>query len=202
MKLHLSSHGSRRGGLAFTFVEVMIAMSIFTFVVGALIYTHLMGLQLNEWTARKLGASDFARKAFINLQDDIRSATTLQVGTGNATTFTEAADGTAQQGQALQIYPTTATTNWSRYYFDTTANELRLVTSSSSTPQTLAKYLTNIVVFKAEDYSGNVLTSIANNRVINITLQFYQLEYPVTKIGPSNAYDFYQLQAKITRRIL
>ncbi len=143
-----------------------------------------------------------ARRAFSQLQGEIRSATTLKVGNGTATTFVQIPDGTNQQGMALQIYRTTATNVWSRYYFDTNSSELRRIESGRTTPTTVAQYLTNQTIFKVEDYQGVVLTETANNRVINVTLRFYQLHYPFTKIGPSNAFDYYQLQAKIARRIL
>ncbi|MBM3875604.1 MAG: hypothetical protein FJ386_02655 [Verrucomicrobia bacterium] len=193
---------ARRARRALTLTEMMISMGIFTVVIGAVIAAHIMGLRLNEWTIRKLGADDMARRTFSSLQAEVRSATTLKIGNGTATNFVQVADGSAQQGMALQIYRTTATNIWSRYYFDTNSSELRRVQSSATTPITIARYLTNSIIFKAENFQGTVLTETANNRVINITLQFYQLQYPFTKIGPSNAFDYYQLQAKIARRIL
>jgi len=181
---------------------MMITMSLFSVVIGAILASHIMGLRLNEWTIRKLGADDQARRAFGSLQGEIRSATTLMIGNGTATSFTQVADGSAQQGMALQIHRTTATNIWTRYYYDTNSSELRRVESSRTNTLTMARYVTNLTIFKAENYQGVVLTETANNRVINVTLQFYQLQYPFTKIGPSNAFDFYQLQAKIARRIL
>jgi len=31
-------------------------------------------------------------------------------------------------------------------------------------------------------------------------LQFFQIQYPIIRIGPGNYYDFYQLSTKITKR--
>ena len=56
------------------------------------------------------------------------------------------------------------------------------------------------MVFSSEDYTGAVLRSNINNRVISLTLQFYQLQYPTVSIGPGQLYDFYQLRTKITPR--
>jgi hypothetical protein len=58
------------------------------------------------------------------------------------------------------------------------------------------------MVFTSEDFAGNVLNNNLNNRVIGVTLQFYQLEAPPVLIGPGSLYDFYQLRTKITRRAL
>jgi len=187
---------------AFTLTEMLITMTVFTMVIGGILASHIMGLRLNEWTMRKLGADDQARRAFGTLQGEIRAATLLKIGNGSATSFTQVADGMAQQGMALQIHRTSATNIWTRYFFDTDSGELRRIESSQSGALTVARYVTNLPIFKAENFQGVVLTETANNRVINVTLQFYQLQYPFTKIGPSNAFDFYQLQAKIARRIL
>jgi hypothetical protein len=58
------------------------------------------------------------------------------------------------------------------------------------------------MVFTAEDYAGNVQLNNFNNRVIGVTLQFFQLQTPTVPIGPGCLYDFYQLRTKITRRAL
>ena len=66
----------------------------------------------------------------------------------------------------------------------------------------LAQNVTNQSVFTAEDFMGNTVTNNVNNRVIGLTLQFSQIQYPVMSVGPGNYYDFYQLRTKITRRTL
>ena len=55
---------------------------------------------------------------------------------------------------------------------------------------------------KSSPVLWSVLTNNENNRVIGLTLQFYQIQYPVIRIGPGELYDFYQLRTKITRRTL
>lgn len=193
---------AHRTTLAFTITETLISMSLLTIVIGGVVYSHVMGMRLNAITMAKLGVSQQARSAFNRLQDEVRSATTVTIGNGTATTFTAISNGTAQAGMAVQIYPTTNTATWVRYYFETNVTELRRVDSSLSTPVTVAQYLTNATIFQAEDHTGVVLTGPSNNRVVGVNLRFYQLQYPQTRIGTNNAYDFYQLSAKITRRIL
>jgi hypothetical protein len=63
------------------------------------------------------------------------------------------------------------------------------------------------MVFDQEDYMGNVQTNDSNvqnpnNRIIRMELDFYQWEYPLGYIGgtAANAYDFYKLTTKVTRR--
>lgn len=192
----------RSQSLAFTLVETMISMALMTMVLGGVIYSHVMGGRMMQITQAKLGANDSARRAFGKLQDEIRAAKTIAVGAGTSTSFIAATNGAALQGRAIQIYPGTNQTWWIRYYYLTNTSELRRVTSSSSTPQLIASYVTNAVLFSKEDYLGNTLTTDTGNSTINVRLQFYQLSYPMTKIGTNNFFDYYQLQTRITRRVL
>ena len=177
-------------------------MSLMTVVLGGVVYSHIMGMKLMQITQAKLGANDSARKAFGKLQDEIRAAKTIAVGAGSSNSFIAAINGGALQGQAIQIYPGTNQNSWIRYYYLTNTSELRRVTSSSSTPQLIASYVTNAVLFSKEDYLGNTLTTDTGNSTINVRLQFYQLSYPMTMIGTNNFFDYYQLQTRITRRAL
>ena len=75
----------------------------------------------------------------------------------------------------------------------------------SVTTNQLANYVTNYYIFSAEDYQGNFIsnsTAYLNNGVIHITMQFDQWEYPIGFIGTNavNAYDFYRLTSRVTRR--
>ena len=188
--------------LAFTLVEAMISMSLMTMVLGGVVYSHIMGMQLMQITQAKLGANDSARKALGKLQDEIRAAKTIAVGAGSSNSFIAATNGGALQGRAIQIYPGTNQTWWVRYYYLTNTSELRRVTSINNTPQLIASYVTNAVLFSKEDYLGNTLTTDTGNSTINVRLQFYQLSYPMTMIGTNNFFDYYQLQTRITRRAL
>jgi len=187
---------------AFTITELLISVGLMVVVLGGVVYSHLMGARLMQIAAAKLGASDSARKAFGKLQDEIRAATTIQVGSGTATSFTAATNGGPLQGRALQLYPTTNQNWWIRYYYETNLSQLRRVTSSNSTPFVMATFVTNAVLFSKEDYLGNTLTMDTGNSALNVRLQFYQLTYPQTKVGTNNFYEYFQLQSRITRRIL
>ena len=61
---------------------------------------------------------------------------------------------------------------------------------------------TDLSIFRCEDYAGVLQSNSFNNRVIAMELNFYQIQYPKTPVGPGNYYDFYRLRAKITRRTL
>ncbi len=192
----------RARSAAFTLTEMLVAMTILTMVVGSVIYCHVMGMQLNQITISKLGVDQQARNAFNRLHDEVRSATTIEIGNGTATTFTTISNGLAQAGMALRICPTTNTANWIRYYYEPSARELRRVDYAVATPRTIAQNLTNAILFQAENYAGTVLTGPANNRVLNVTLRFNPTRFSSASVGTNALFDYYTLQAKITRRIL
>ena len=182
MKTHSSFHPvqSPRASQAFTLVEIQISMAILMLVIGGVISSHVFGLKLNEATRAKLSASDSARNSLNKMVNDVRSAKTIQVGSGNLNAFSPVTDGSPQRGSALRIYPTTNT--------------------NSFVP--IAEYLTNTVLFTSESYNGTVLTDNQNNRVIGVDMQFYQIRYPITTIGAGGYFDYYQVKTKITRRAL
>lgn len=191
-----------RPARAFTLVELMVTMALFTVVIGGVIYSHITGLKMYELTKAKLGANDQTRTALGLLIGEVRSANALEIGNVSGSTFTPVPDGQAQQGAALQVYPTTDTNVYILYYLDASDAKLKRILSGSSATDIVAENITNTVVFRSEDYAGTVLTENQNNRVIGVTLQFYQIQYPIVAIGDGQHYEFYQLNTRITRRAL
>lgn len=189
-----------RGG--YTLVEVLVTMVSVLMLVGATMAAYIYGLRIVQFTKPKLSASDEARVAIGLMTDEIRSARSIKLGTGSITGFTEVAAFSPQQGSALQIYPTTNLNQFIRYYWDGVDKKLKRTTNGTSATLIVANSVSNELVFRAEDNQGNVLSNNFNNRVIGMTLQFYQIQYPVMAVGPGNYYDFYQLRAKMTRRTL
>ncbi len=187
---------------AFTLAEIQVSMAIIMLVIGGVISSHVFGLKLNEATRAKLSASDSARNALNKMVGDVRSAKTIQIGSGSYSAFTPVSDGSLQKGSALRIYPTTNTNSFVVYYLDTSDSKLKKASTTATTPVTVAEYLTNTVLFTSESYNGTVLTDNQNNRVIGVDMQFYQIRYPITTIGAGGYFDYYQVKTKITRRTL
>lgn len=188
---------------AFTLTEILITMGIFAFVVLGMINLHIFGLKLDKMVEVKLQATEDARAALSQLAKDIRGAGVVRVGTGDASSFTEAGFNALQEGNALQIYPIkTNTTTYVRYYLDTADGELKRLSSSSGSPTVVSGWVTNSIIFTSEDFSGNVLSNSLNNRVIGINLEFYKLDNPMVQFGEGNYYDYFRLQTRVTRRAL
>jgi prepilin-type N-terminal cleavage/methylation domain-containing protein len=192
----------RRCRAAYTLTEIMVASAIFSLVVLGSVGANLFGLKLYGITKAKLGASDEARKAISKLVNEVRSAKVVRVGNGSLSTFANIPVGQPQAGNALQIFPTTNSTPFIRYYWDSSDQRFKRTTDGAASSVVVANYISNQVVFRAEDHLGNVMTSGQNNRVIDLKLEFFQLEYPNVYIGPGGLFDYYKLETRITRRAL
>jgi len=202
------SISSRRGGssptgsLAFTLAEMMIVMAVFSLLMVVLVTSQLFGMRMYRVSETKLSATAGGRKALNQVRNEIRSGKMLVVGNGDGSSFSPVAANLPQVGNALQIYATANTNNYVRYYLDTNNVTFNRITSANATPQVLAGFITNQIIFQTEDFQGNVLTNDDNNRVVHVTLEFFQWEYPITTIGNGGMYDYYRLQTRITRRLI
>jgi len=190
----------RPDSLAYTLTEVMVTMAVIMMVLAAVISCHLLGLRLFELTKAKLGASDEARRAIGLMISEIRSAKFVRVGDGNLGGFKEAGVNTPHTGNAIQVYPSTNTNFWVRYFLDSADQKLKRATNGAATAAIIASAISNQVVFSAEDFSGKPLLNNSQDYVIGLNLQFYQLQYPAVAIGPGKFYDYYQLQTRVTPR--
>lgn len=199
-RLYRARRTRRRAG--FTLPEFTVAVAVVLIVMTGILTIYVYGLRTVEFIKPKLGASDEARRAISLLVHEVRGAHLVRIGTGNISTFTEVPVDTAQVGSAIQIHPTTNLTDFVRYFWDSADRKLKRTTDGATAVQVIANSVSNQMVFKAEDFTGRVLTNNYNNRVITLTLQFYQIQYPITPIGPGNLYDYYQLQTRITRRTI
>jgi len=186
---------SRRWHIAgFTLGEMLISSWIFLIIfIGVWVTLQIFGLRVYTLGATKMSATAGAVKVLDHLRDDVREAKTVYVG--NVTNGDPATD---------QVPP------YEIYYLDnsTATNYLKMATTADGvnfSTVTLASYITNQIIFDAEDCFGNILTNNYNNRIIRMELDFYQWEYPIGYIGGANglnAYDFYRLRTKITRRLI
>ena len=201
----------RRTAGAFTLLEMMFSVAIFSVVTLALISAHIMGLRQNQLIESKCGASDASRRVLNQLPEDIRAAKMWQIGSLSGSTFTGIATGSAQNGGALQLFQTTNNSAYIMYYFDTTAaannnGKLMRYTSTYTNPVCLTSNLVNWLAdgysFVAEDYAGTVATnqgsSMAYKNVIHAKLQFAQFLYPLTPVGTNGLYDYYKMEFRAT----
>jgi Tfp pilus assembly protein PilW len=212
---NIQNRARRRNVRGFTLAEMVIAVGVFLFIfTGVMVGVQIFGLRIYTLAATKLVATAGGRQALNQIRDQIRGCKMVYVGNCSSPSYSSfALIGTtnAQQGNALIIYPTTNTTWYSIYYLDTSTTTSRLtqfnVSNSVTTyTKTLAKYVTNQIVFDARDWQNRIVSNEAcldNRLLIEVTMQFSQWEYPIAKVGPTNgwnAYDYYQLRTRVLRR--
>jgi prepilin-type N-terminal cleavage/methylation domain-containing protein len=196
MKLRASIPATPARG--FTLVEILIAMAILVIVVGGILSAHIFGLRMFQVNETKLTATAWSRTTFRRITDEVRSGNVVQVGNMNSTngTFEGLLDREPQQGTGLLIYPTTDTNSYILYFLNVADETFRRATDQAGSAVVLADSVTNNLVFTAEDFSGNVLTSItgSNSPVIHLTLEFYQ---PQKFLQDAHQY---KLETSMTRR--
>jgi type II secretory pathway pseudopilin PulG len=202
MRTNFSIPPRRRRPAAFTLVEVLITMVTTTIIMGGVMAAYMYGLRMVQFVQPKLTSSDEARKAVSLLTEEIRAAFDVKVGNRDGKTFAPVAPFTAQQGNALRIYPGPDSNVFVFYFWDVNDKTLKRTTNNATTATIVAESVSNSAVFAAEDFKGTLLSNDVNNRVIVATLQFYQIHHPKVAVGPGNYYDWYQLQCKVTKRTL
>jgi type II secretory pathway pseudopilin PulG len=189
-----------RASMAFTMPEMMVSLTLFLLVIGASVAAHVFGMKMMDTTSSKIAASGDARRNISSLLAEVRSAQSLAVGNGNSTGFTNAAIDSLQKGTALQIYPSSDTNAFIRYFLDPKSKTLNRVVNGGSGPVMMASAVSNSVVFTAEDFAGNVLTNTQNNCVVGLLLEFSELGGPHRPVGPGKYYTSYRLCSKLARR--
>lgn len=213
MKIPFNIPRARAGG--FTLMEIIIVSGLLVLLVLAITATQLFAMRIYTLAATKLTATAAGRKVMNNMRERIRSGGSVQVGIYSPATqtFTNIPIGSQQIGNALLVYsnnPNANATPWGViYYMNPQASNICSVVCSNTTAlqatlvNNLVVYITNYLVFDAEDAYTNVLTTYQNNRLIHVKLQFSQWEYPIAGVVGQNAmYDYYQLQTRVAPRII
>jgi hypothetical protein len=192
---------------AFTLAEMYISLAVFAFVIAATVAIQYYGLNVYYLSATKLTATTGGRKTINTVRNQILGAVYLKVGIYSNAVFKPITNGVQQIGNAIKIYPTTNPVPYTIFYMQPGAtgrlNSITYDDHSNAGPViALASWITNYLCFQAESYqswkTNCILITNQNNRVIHLTLHFYQWEYPVARIG--NVYDYYTLQTRATRR--
>lgn len=198
----------RRSSRAFTLIELMVVVAIFAMLMAAMVSSQLYGLRVAALGANQASMTTYGRQTMNQIRDAVRGAQTLYVGSCSSTNPASFSPSTtAQQGGALQVFSTTNLgPPYVIYYLDNSnarTNYLKSytvnTTNGAAVTAVLAAYMTNTVVFYAEDFQGNVLTNNSNNRVIDVLLKFNQYAF----INRGNTVQgSYQLRTRVTQRTL
>jgi hypothetical protein len=197
---------SPKGICAFTLVEMMISLGIFSMVTVAMVYAHVIGMRQDELVQSKCGASASSRRGFDQLARDIRGAKRWQVGNQSGSTFTPIVG--LQRGNAVKVSLTHDTNKFITYFFDTSnPNDSVLFRFHSGDPASTivasnlynSGMFSNSLCFSSEGYDGSPRTDVLSFRyMIHSILELRQFQYPTTTVGTNSLYDYYKLEFKLT----
>lgn len=196
--------GTPRAGQtqAFTLVEMLTTMGLFSLVFIAFISAQIFGMRQDQLVQSKLGASDQSRRSFGKMADEIRATKIWTVGNGDQSSFTAIGNGNALQGNAVQLCLTTNRSIYILYFFDTANGVLyRTHSPANSAITEIASHLTGSLYFRAENYRGVTLTNKSHKAIIAARLEFRQYQYPLTMVGPGNYYDSYKMEFRLTPHV-
>ena len=197
MKLSPTISSARRGG--FTLAEILIAMTVFMLLLAGVLSANVFGLRMFQVNATKLNATEWSRNNFGKITEEVRASQSVVILNGDTNgVFVGLLDGELQQGSGLQIFASTNTNFYTLYFVNASDATFRrrVAAATGTNTVTLASSITNTIAFSAQDFSGNVLTTAANNRVIHVLLEFYQPERFLLDA------DYYKLETSVTRRAL
>jgi hypothetical protein len=191
---------------AMTFIEMMTTMGLFTILLTGMFTVFIFGQRYDQFVNSKIGATDLARMACQKLLRDIHGCKGVQVGTNyGGTNFVAIANNAAQIGTAIQLsYNTNWTTNLIEYYYDPTNQCLDRCTQGVSGYVVIANFITNTFRFSelscTNGQLSNILTTIDNEPVVDVFMEFYQFQYPLTTIASNQIFDYYKLEFTATSR--
>lgn len=209
MRLLNLQNKTARARRAFTLVEALITSATLVIVLGSVVMCNLYGLSMAVRQQIWLGASDDAAGAIGTLMEDIRSATSLEVGSYSNSVFTQTASTGQQSGNALMIFTNSSTLPWILYYYDSTSNNL--VRSNYYGPSVngdsklvSANPITNDVthpIFTEVDYTGTALSNASPLTAVTIYLSFTKLQDPDIVIESGSSVDLYQIITTVSPRL-
>jgi prepilin-type N-terminal cleavage/methylation domain-containing protein len=208
MKLKIPSSdydcdGSSTPDGGFTLPEILIAMTVFGFVVAGILAANLFGMRMVQANETKLNATEWSRNTFSKITEEIHACNSVSVGNMTTNEFFEGLlPGEAREGNAIEIQPTTNTAVLIHYFVDSSDGTFRqsvLTNGVTTSTVILADSVTNTTAFTAESLINGtfqVLTNNQNNQVIHLTLDFYQPQSYM-----QNSY-YYQLETSVAPRIV
>ena len=190
---------------AFTVTEILVAMAIFALLIAGILSAQLFGLRMHRISSAKLSCTGSARSALNRVRDEVRASTLLYIGNADANSFQLLGGNLPRTGNALKICPTSNTNSYICYYQDAETECLMrylVLDQKAGQPELIARYVTNQIVFQAEDFQGNVVTNNQNNRMIRMNLEYSQVEFPTDGGTHADYRESYRVQTRITRRAL
>lgn len=202
MKMTKRAHTmNERTTTGFTIPEYVVTIALVTVVLGGMMTCYVFGGHIYAFASTKLDCSEDMRYVMADFVHDVRTAADIDVGEGNATTFKPAAENTPREGNALQVYPSSSTNVYFRYYLDPSSRTLHVLDSTTKKIFELAAAITNSKPFTIENAWGQVITNEQATEVVGIKLMFdiAAIQSGTNRVRRSLS-DYAQLSTRVTKR--
>jgi hypothetical protein len=215
MKLLSSKSAAARGARAFTLIEALVTSVALVLIMGSVIACNLFGVAMAARQQMWLGASDDSARCLGLLAGDIRSATSMEVGSYSNNIFTAAAATGQQSGNALLLYTNSTSNQWVIYYYYSATNyyggsNLLMRTNYDGVLNVgdykfaSANEITNDAthpIFTEVDWNGTPYSNSQPWSSVSVYLSFTKLQDPQIVIENGSAVDLYQIVTTISPRL-
>jgi prepilin-type N-terminal cleavage/methylation domain-containing protein len=196
----------------FTILEMMVTVFVMGFVILGALSGNLLSFRENTFMEGKAGASDVARRATIQMLEEIRSAKGYDIGNMSGSSFAAITNG-SYQGTCLMIYCDNPTNNIIDnsgrilYYLDSSGSDgatntlLRRQDNFGGGSIIVVSNLINASSFTSEDGSGQVQRMRTYKGIVHTTLQFNMFGRPPIVVNTNALYKNFGLDCKATPRL-
>jgi hypothetical protein len=191
----------RAAQCGFTLPEYVITLALVLVVGATMLAAFLYGARMSLLAGTTLEVNDGVRNVLLQFVHDVRSAADLDIGEGDATYFIPVDTNAPRQGVALQLYRTTGTNTYIRYFLDTADQRLKMVTSSTLDPVVIAEGVANTTPFTCEDPWGNVVSNEQTRQVIGLVLQLNRAALPGSSATQAEREHYLQVSTRVNKRI-
>ena len=157
----------RQGG--FTLVETAVTTSVFTLIMGSVLYLYIFSARASSGICQQLLYGNQARVTSI-MANEIKSAVSIAIQNYDGTNFTTVASGSAQQGNALSLTISNSSSNFQVLYWLTTTGTLYRATVNTTRSRLYLSNITNSLPFSFQDYSGTILSNPNQRTLVDIDL--------------------------------
>lgn len=193
------SSAARRG---FTIPEYMVTVALVVIVGAGMLGACLFAGRLYALTQTKLDTNEDVRSMLADFAHEIRAAQDFDIGQGNETNFFPVAADTARKGNAIQIYLSTDTNDYVRYFLDTNSQKLKFVAADVKGVFLVAHAVTNLVPFSCEDIWGNITTNEQPSEIVALKLQLNPTVIKTTTNSSAHVKDYFELNTRVNKRTL
>ena len=179
----------RPGRGAFTYVELLVALSIFMLLSIGLVSSNVFGVRMQEIVVQRNDADSLARQVIGELDANIRVARSVRVGHGDWSVVTQPTNGPIT-GNALELELVNgASTQRLRYYVDALDQQLKRSIDAAWPPEVVLEWVANAEAFSKISPLMLVGSMVPAQAMTNDASEgLIQARFELTRVGRKSLY--------------